>query len=154
MDLREAKEILNENGYELLDEGLWQKFKDKINEFGSKFDILVRKEILGSSSPEAEEGKDAFDFRAKRRKFEQLFCQLGSQYCGVTGKEFIERYAKAVDDKNLAKALAAACVDYIKGNENITPAVKAIAPKVYNFKTTWENIKDDLELLNLSTSIG
>ena len=111
MELKEAKEYLNSKGYELIDEGLWQKFKDKVNETGTKFDIMVRKEILGSSSPDAEEGKEGAIFYDKRRQFLLDLCDVAKEY-GY--KNFGEKVSKACNNKELATVLAKLCVQYFK----------------------------------------
>ena len=151
MELKEAKEYLNSKGYELIDEGLWQKFKDKVNETGTKFDIMVRKEILGSSSPDAEEGKEGAIFCDKRRQFLLDFCDVAKEY-GY--KNFGEKVSKACNNKELATVLAKLCVQYFKG----TPVKKLVNEKllldIYDFKTNWEQLKHDLSLLNLATSIN
>jgi len=151
MDLREAKQYLNNKGYELIDEGLWQKFKDKVNETGTKYDIIVRKEILGSTSPDVEEGKEGAIFCDKRRQFLLDLCDVAKEY-GY--KNFGEKVDKACKNKELATVLAKLCVQYFKG----TPVKKLVDEKllldIYEFKTNWEQLKHDLSLLNLATSIN
>ena len=71
----------------------------------------------------------------------------------ITPNEAIDNQ-KACNNKELATVLAKLCVQYFKG----TPVKKLVNEKllldIYDFKTNWEQLKHDLSLLNLATSIN